>query len=146
MKNTIFFAMLLFPFLFSACEEEDDFPDHEAHIRFVNHTNMLFDSVVNEYSRIDNMHSYRQKFVNLHPGDTSEYQSGINMEGVLYIKACTPDTNYNNVWSYPISSVDPANIEDASFFDYGYYTFSLYNTDNQPDNLFVGLNHYQRIE
>ncbi|MFO7790816.1 MAG: hypothetical protein R6V32_09610 [Bacteroidales bacterium] len=128
----------------SACEKEEEFPDHEAHIRFVNHTNMVFDSVVNKYNCIDDFRHYHQEFVDLHPGDTSEYQSDINIEGFLTVRANTPDTTYLCYWSYPKKTTDPIDPEYACFFETGYYTFSLYNTDSQSNTLYAGLISYEQ--
>ncbi|MEA3448096.1 MAG: hypothetical protein U9Q98_06560 [Bacteroidota bacterium] len=138
----IFTALALL--FMSACEKEEEFPDHEAHIRFVNHTNMVFDSVVIHYRSYNvNGHGFfQQAYLDLHPGDTSDYQSDINIEESLTIKVNTPDTTYLSDWAYPAMGTDPMNPQNVCFFETGYYTFSLYNTDGQSNTLYAGLISY----
>ncbi|MFW5805312.1 MAG: hypothetical protein ACOCVX_02175 [Bacteroidales bacterium] len=145
MNRIIFLAVLVFPFLFTACEKEEEFPDHEAHIRFVNHTNMVFDSVVIHYRSYNvNGHGFfRQAYLDLHPDETSDYQSDINIEESLTIKVTTTDTTYLSDWAYPALGSDPIRPQNVCYFETGYYTFSLYNADGQSNTLYAGLISYE---
>ncbi|MGC9331245.1 MAG: hypothetical protein ACP5DZ_05125 [Bacteroidales bacterium] len=143
MKKTILIFTAFALLFMTACEKEEEFPDHEAHIRFVNHTNMVFDSVVNEYYCVVGCGFFHQKYIDLYPLDTSEYQSGNNIEGNLEIFAYTQDTNYYYKWIYPSThAIDPFYAKDALFLDEGFYTFGLYKAGGQSNTLYAGLISY----
>ena len=136
----------LFIFFFSACEKEEEFGTHKANIRFVNHTNMHFDSITNVFRHVDMLRYSKKIYSDLNPGDTTLYKSSTNMEGILEIKAYTSDTTYYYMWSSPNEAIDPANIEDSNYLKDGYYTFSLYGVNIMTKRLYVGLILYKHHE
>jgi hypothetical protein len=144
MKNKQLLSLLLAVFIFSACEKDDDFGTHPAHLRFVNHTNMTLDSIKNTFSVIPGHVGMITKiYTNLHAGDTTEYQEADNVSDMLEIDIIANDTSYYDVWVIPSHYADPADPENGPYLRPGYYTFSIYTRDSVENSLEVALLEYR---
>ncbi|MFO7790946.1 MAG: hypothetical protein R6V32_10270 [Bacteroidales bacterium] len=146
MKNKHLLSLLLAVFFLSACEKEDDFGTHPAHLRFVNHTSMTLDSIKNTFSKIPgHAGQITQIYTNLQTGDTTEYQESENVSEMLEINIFANDSTYFDVWHIPSNFIDPVDPENGPFLRNGYYTFSIYPSGSLENHLEVALLEYSYL-
>ncbi|MDA3912447.1 MAG: hypothetical protein PF448_13925 [Bacteroidales bacterium] len=136
MKKLLFPICFVFAIcFFYSCEKEVE--PFDTNIRFVNLTNLDFDSVIMEYSMFESL--FLSDFFE---NDTSNYYYTGFLEESFHIYAYSDSSIYFKYYKIPTFAIDATN----PYYDCapgGYYTYSFISVDELTGEINLGLTEFK---
>ncbi|MDA3910049.1 MAG: hypothetical protein PF448_01665 [Bacteroidales bacterium] len=142
MKNISLFIVLLCLVFFTSCNRHEAYDPVTAHISFVNHTDMDFDSLQLEYLGFPLATGYIvHKLSHLNAWDTTQYITCDSIDEGFGLMLYSDSLEFYTRWDYPKIIGDPVNPQ-VNHIVPGYYHFGIFPGDSLNSDMHIGLEYF----